>query len=164
LALYLAFQYVVNKKDPSEVISSLQTQVEKTSDTVIQKVESINDDTNSEDDQDSMQEESTTKTHTNTTTPSKSFSSPILCHEEDCYSIEIADTPASRQQGLMFRENLPQDQGMLFVFDTPSDYRFWMKNTKLTLDMIWINQNYQIVHIESNVPPCTADPCPSYGP
>jgi uncharacterized membrane protein (UPF0127 family) len=53
---------------------------------------------------------------------------------------------------------------MLFIFDTPSNYNFWMKNTKLTLDMIWLDKSFTVLYINSNTPPCTAAPCPSYGP
>lgn len=75
---------------------------------------------------------------------------------------ELAITPAEREKGLMFRKSLAPDQGMLFVFEEEDFYSFWMKNTLIPLDIIWLNANRQIVHIEKNVPPCTADPCPSY--
>jgi len=77
---------------------------------------------------------------------------------------ELAVTPAERERGLMFREKLEPDQGMLFVFEEEDLYSFWMKNTLIPLDIIWINCHQQIVHIEKNVPPCTQDPCPGYRP
>ncbi len=77
---------------------------------------------------------------------------------------ELAVTPAERERGLMFREKLEADQGMLFVFDEEDLYSFWMKNTLIPLDIIWLNSHQQIVHIEKNVPPCRQDPCPGYMP
>lgn len=77
---------------------------------------------------------------------------------------ELAVTDAERARGLMFRENVPADQGMLFVFEVEDQHSFWMKNTKVYLDMIWLDGGRRIIHIERRVPPCVADPCPSYGP
>jgi uncharacterized membrane protein (UPF0127 family) len=53
---------------------------------------------------------------------------------------------------------------MLFVFDVEDYYSFWMKNTLIGLDMIWLDKGKRIVHIERDVPPCKTDPCPSYTP
>lgn len=77
---------------------------------------------------------------------------------------ELAGTDEERQRGLMFREKLGFDQGMLFVFDKESAYAFWMKNTLIPLDMLWLDKDRRIVHIWRNVPPCKEDPCPSYAP
>lgn len=77
---------------------------------------------------------------------------------------ELAATDEERQRGLMFREKLLPDQGMLFVFEEEGLYSFWMKNTLISLDMLWINKDRRIVHIARNVPPCKEDPCPSYSP
>jgi uncharacterized membrane protein (UPF0127 family) len=77
---------------------------------------------------------------------------------------ELAVTPRERERGLMFREKLEPDQGMLFVFEEEDLYSFWMKNTLIPLDIIWLNSHQQIVHIEKNVPPCPQEPCPGYLP
>jgi uncharacterized membrane protein (UPF0127 family) len=75
---------------------------------------------------------------------------------------EIADTPEKLSKGLMFRQKIKDDYGMLFVFPD-EDYRsFWMKNTLIPLDIIYLNQGRQIVDMYLSVPPCKADPCPSY--
>jgi hypothetical protein len=79
-------------------------------------------------------------------------------------SAEIAVTPGEREKGLMFRESISPDQGMLFIFEEEDFYSFWMKNTLIPLDIIWLNAHRQIVHIEKNVLPCPGDPCPSYAP
>jgi len=77
---------------------------------------------------------------------------------------ELAVTDEERQRGLMFREKLLPDQGMLFVFEEEGLYSFWMKNTLIYLDMLWLDKERRIVHIARNVPPCKEDPCPSYSP
>ena len=78
-------------------------------------------------------------------------------------TVEIADTPETRKQGLMFRDRLPEDHGMLFVFESESLYSFWMMNMSINLDMIWIDSDGIIVHIERGVPACSQT-CPSYQP
>ncbi|HXC61610.1 MAG TPA: DUF192 domain-containing protein, partial [Nitrospiria bacterium] len=77
---------------------------------------------------------------------------------------EVADTEAKRQLGLMFRKSLPQDRAMLFIFDRPDLYYFWMKNCLFPIDMVWLDQKKRIVNVTSNVPPCLSDPCPTYQP
>ena len=79
---------------------------------------------------------------------------------------ELADTALKRAQGLMFREKLPDDRGMLFIFGDAQPWTFWMKNTKIPLDIIWMDGKKTIVHIERNVPICTRqdDGCPQYHP
>jgi uncharacterized membrane protein (UPF0127 family) len=79
-------------------------------------------------------------------------------------SVEIAADDATRQQGLMYRDRLPEDRGMIFLFRATGEYAFWMKNTLIPLDMIWIDEQKQVVHVAHDVPPCKADPCPSYPP
>ena len=78
--------------------------------------------------------------------------------------VELAIDEATRTQGLMYRDRLAQDRGMLFFFPQSGEYPFWMKNTLIPLDMVWIDDHRRIAHIASNVPPCTADPCPNYPP
>jgi uncharacterized membrane protein (UPF0127 family) len=75
--------------------------------------------------------------------------------------VEIASDDSTRAQGLMFRDQLAPDRGMIFLFPKSGDYPFWMKNTLIPLDMIWIDDQRRIVHVAANVPPCKADPCPS---
>jgi uncharacterized membrane protein (UPF0127 family) len=77
---------------------------------------------------------------------------------------ELAVSDEERGRGLMFREKILPDQGMLFVFETEDVHFFWMKNTLVALDMLWLDTGRRVIHIEANVPPCKADPCPSYGP
>jgi len=80
--------------------------------------------------------------------------------------VQIADTDLLRTQGLMFQEELPSDQGMLFVFEGEERRSIWMLNMQFSLDILWLDIEGNILHIEKNVPPCktaleTAT-CPSY--
>ena len=79
---------------------------------------------------------------------------------------EVADTPLKRSVGLMYRDHLKKDHGMLFFFGQPQACNFWMKNTKIALDLIWIDGKKRVTHIERNVPICTKsdDSCPQYRP
>jgi uncharacterized membrane protein (UPF0127 family) len=80
------------------------------------------------------------------------------------YRIEVARTPEQQAQGLMFRESLPANSGMLFLFPEGGVHKFWMKNTMITLDMIWMDPQGKVLFVSAETPPCKADPCPSYGP
>ena len=77
---------------------------------------------------------------------------------------ELAVTDLERMQGLMFRESIAEDQGMLFIFKKEDIHSFWMKNMKFAIDIIWLDREKRIVHIEHRVPPCRNEPCPSYAP
>ncbi|WP_319423407.1 DUF192 domain-containing protein [Pleurocapsa sp. FMAR1] len=77
--------------------------------------------------------------------------------------LEVAQTPEQQAIGLMYRESLADDRGMLFPFAQERLASFWMKNVSISLDMIFLNGN-QIVSIAADVPPCKAEPCPIYGP
>jgi uncharacterized membrane protein (UPF0127 family) len=78
------------------------------------------------------------------------------------FQAEIADTPEKQARGLMFRRCLKEGYGMLFVFPDDEVRSFWMKNTLIPLDMIFLNSDRQVVDLYRSVPPCRADPCPSY--
>jgi uncharacterized protein len=86
----------------------------------------------------------------------------VIFPDQTRVSVEIADTEERRQRGLMFRERLGPSEGMIFLFEEPGAYPFWMKNTLIPLDMIWVGADERIVWIAHSVPPCKADPCPSY--
>ncbi len=70
-------------------------------------------------------------------------------------SVEIAKTSQEKSTGLCCRDSLDADSGMLFIFDTPGDYKFYMKDTRIPLDMYWLDSEKKIVHIEENVLPET---------
>ena len=79
---------------------------------------------------------------------------------------ELADTVPKRARGLMFRESLPANHGMLFTFSEEQEWSFWMKNTRIPLDIIWMDKTKKVVYVERNVPICTRtdDSCPNYHP
>jgi uncharacterized protein len=77
--------------------------------------------------------------------------------------LEVARTPEQQALGLMYRTSLADDRGMLFEFKPPRSVSFWMKNCKISLDMIFLRQGV-VKYIAPQVPPCDAEPCPSYGP
>ncbi len=79
-------------------------------------------------------------------------------------SAELAVTDLERQRGLMHREAVHEDQGMLFVFSSEDFYSFWMKNMNFAIDILWLDKEKRIVHIEEKVPPCQSWDCPSYAP
>ncbi len=84
--------------------------------------------------------------------------SPKVCFEDDCFYVEIADEVNERSQGLMFRENMDENKGMLFIFESEGIYPFWMKNTILPLDIIWLNSEKEIVFIKENSEPYNTIP------
>lgn len=76
--------------------------------------------------------------------------------------IEIADTPYERAVGLMYRRSLPTKAGMLFIYEQSKPRFFWMKNTYISLDIIYANENMQIVTIQKNQKPLSEKPISSY--
>lgn len=89
--------------------------------------------------------------------------SPQMCYKNHCFQLEIADSPEKRELWLMFRESLPEDQGMLFVFDKADFWSFWMRNTLIPLDIIRIDKDNKVVDFIS-LPPCKEAQCPSFSP
>ncbi|MFH0955455.1 MAG: DUF192 domain-containing protein [Candidatus Micrarchaeota archaeon] len=95
---------------------------------------------------------------------SASNPSGTACFENGaCLDLEIASTSQARETGLMNRSFLANNAGMLFVFDQTGKYSFWMKNTKIPLDMVWVDSNGWVVEIVSDAQPCTVDSCPLLG-
>jgi uncharacterized membrane protein (UPF0127 family) len=80
------------------------------------------------------------------------------------YRLELARTPEEQGQGLMYRESLPANTGMLFLFSDQMPHHFYMKNTMMPLDIIWLDAEARVLFVSANTPPCVADPCPTYGP
>ena len=68
--------------------------------------------------------------------------------------VEVADTPEMQSKGLMFRKSLPDNYGMLFSYDEPGNYRMWMKNTNIPLDIIFVDDGMEVKHIGTGVPHC----------
>ncbi len=80
------------------------------------------------------------------------------------FDIEIAADDASRERGLMFRDTMPADHGMLFLFERPTTQTFWMKNTHIPLDILYFDRNYKLVSMSQRTPPCRSagNDCPTY--
>ena len=78
--------------------------------------------------------------------------------KEQAFTVEIADTPAKREMGLQYRSDLTDDQGMLFLFPSESELTFWMKNTPIPLDMIFIGGDMKIAGIVREAVPFTLSP------
>src|SRR5690242_18007636 len=80
------------------------------------------------------------------------------------FTVEIADTEAAREKGLMYRRSLPEGTGMLFDFHQEQDVAFWMQNTYIPLDMIFIRGDGRILRITENTEPLSTRLIPSGGP
>ena len=79
------------------------------------------------------------------------------------YKVEVADDDAERARGLMFRDELATGHGMIFVHDREEPQSYWMKNTKIPLDILYFDDARKLVAQQRDVPPCSAgDACPSY--
>ena len=76
------------------------------------------------------------------------------------FAVEIADTDALRAQGLMHRERLARSAGMLFIYEAPTEPSFWMRNTLIPLDMIFVDPTGQITRVHANAVPHDTTPSP----
>lgn len=66
--------------------------------------------------------------------------------------------------GLMFRPSLPEDHGLLFLFESADFHGIWMKNCRFPIDIVWLDEARKVVDVAAEVPPCKAEPCPVYQP
>ena len=79
------------------------------------------------------------------------------------YKVEIADDDAERARGLMFRDEMAIDRGMLFIHDREEPQAYWMKNTRIALDILFFDNSRKLVAQQRDVPPCSlGDRCPPY--
>ena len=78
------------------------------------------------------------------------------------FSVELAETQEKQALGLMFRDNMPQDHGMLFIFPDDALRSFWMKNTRIPLDIFYFNSKLELVSVAENARPCRTRSCPGY--
>lgn len=77
---------------------------------------------------------------------------------------EVANTPQKIFFGLAFREHLPDDAGMLYIFESSDRHELNTKGFKIPVDMIWVDESRYVVHVVEHAEPCPKDPCPFYGP
>ena len=94
----------------------------------------------------------------------RSYSKDKVCFNGHCIDIEIVWRKKDMLRGLQFRDSLAENSGMLFVFRRSARHSFWMKDTYIPLDIIWLDKAGRIVSIARNVPPCKKQTCPSYEP
>jgi len=80
------------------------------------------------------------------------------------FTVEVAATPDEQAMGLMFRRSLAPDKGMIFPYDPPQDVAFWMKNTLIPLDMVFIRADGHVARIAANTVPMSLDPVPAGEP
>jgi len=78
------------------------------------------------------------------------------------FKVEIAETQEKQALGLMFRDSMPPDEGMFFIFPSEAPRSFWMKNTRIPLDIMYFDKDLKMVSISADTPPCRVSRCPSY--
>ena len=88
----------------------------------------------------------------------------IVCAKNKCFNVELATTQEERARGLMYRDHLAENEGMLFIFPKNSFSSIWMKNTLIPLDVIWMDEQHRIISINKNMQPCGQGDCPSVNP
>ncbi len=106
-----------------------------------------------------------TPTEVQTQTESKTSTPDVIeAHfQNQTFNLTVADSPQERETGLMNQSSLKTDEGMLFIFDQPGNYGFWMKNTLIPLDIIWLSKNQQVMHY-IQAQPCTTEHCTVFRP
>lgn len=87
-----------------------------------------------------------------------------MCIKEKCFKLDVAHSEAEREKGLQNIKFLPKDRGMLFVFDKSGVYPFWMKNTFIDLDIIWMDDDFKAVSLKKDAKPCSSENCPIIDP
>ena len=78
------------------------------------------------------------------------------------FRVEIAETREKQALGLMFRDSMPRNKGMIFIFPNEAPRSFWMKNTRIPLDIMYFDKGLKLVSISADTPPCRVSRCPSY--
>ena len=92
---------------------------------------------------------------------------PLTLPSGKVLKVEVMVEDADRALGLMFRSSLPADRGMLFVFERADFHGIWMKNCRFPIDILWLDADKRIVHVQEAAPPCPKelqDRCPVYSP
>jgi uncharacterized protein len=89
---------------------------------------------------------------------------PVICHPNVCVSVEVVTEPKDLEKGLQGHAKLAANSGMLFLFKDNARQSFWMKDMDFSIDMIWMDENRKIVHMEENAPPCRDLNCLVYTP
>jgi len=90
------------------------------------------------------------------------YGGPAVVIGGERFSVEIADTSEKQALGLMYRDSLPADHGMLFVFQDEQPRSFWMKNTRIPLDILFFDKSLKLVSASLDARPCRVRRCPTY--
>ena len=85
---------------------------------------------------------------------------PYVVLKGERFRVELAETPDKQALGLMFRDQLPEDRGMLFLFPAEAPRSFWMKNTRIPLDIFYFDGEKRLVSVAEDTPPCRTRRCP----
>jgi uncharacterized membrane protein (UPF0127 family) len=80
-----------------------------------------------------------------------------VCFAGSCFSVALAENREEQLRGLMFVESMPSDQGMLFIYGEEAPRSFYMKNTRIPLDIIWIDKDKRVVFIKKNAEPAKGE-------
>ncbi len=95
--------------------------------------------------------------------PSTAFANEVTIKINDqLFTVELAVTQAERSRGLMHRESLAQNSGMLFIYHEPQIISFWMKQTLIPLDLLFFDKEGQLMELYRNIQPCSATTCKTY--
>lgn len=87
---------------------------------------------------------------------------PYVVLKGESFTVELAETTEKQALGLMFRDELREDHGMLFLFPGEAMRSFWMKNTRIPLDIFYFDENLSLVSVSENARPCRTQRCPGY--
>jgi len=87
---------------------------------------------------------------------------PYVTLRNERFTVELAETQEKQSLGLMFRDQLPDDHGMLFLFPGEAMRSFWMKNTRIPLDIFYFDEELKLVNVSENTKPCRTQRCPGY--
>ena len=87
-----------------------------------------------------------------------------VCFKDTCFRVEIVESERDRSIGLMYREKIDASKGMLFIFPEEGKHPFWMRNTLIPLDIIWLDKDYKAVYIQENAQPCKESVCGTLKP
>ena len=93
---------------------------------------------------------------------SSCMAAPYVELNGEKFSVELAETSEKQALGLMYRDSLADDHGMLFIFADEARRTFWMKNCRISLDIFYFDAQLELVSVSENTPPCRTNRCPTY--
>ena len=85
-----------------------------------------------------------------------------VCFNRKCFEVEVVESLTDKAKGLMERDSLDENSGMLFIYDQEKIISIWMKKMKFPIDIIWLNKNREVVFLVENAQPCFTDSCESF--